>query len=84
MDKKWYVTPEMEELNLKMETYLQAQSGGADDVDVDPEEGEGDGPGWWFSIHKNVYTQINKEEAADTQSVRRLFLSCIRCTVGVW
>ena len=46
MDKKWYVTPEMEELNLKMETYLQAQSGGADDVDVDPEEGEGDGPGW--------------------------------------
>ena len=27
MDKKFYVTPEMEETDLKMDTYLQTQSG---------------------------------------------------------
>ena len=37
MDKKFYVTPEMEETDLKMETYLQAFSG-----DPEFEEGYGD------------------------------------------
>jgi hypothetical protein len=29
MNKKFYVTPEMEETDLKVETYLQTQSGGS-------------------------------------------------------
>ena len=37
MEKKFYVTPEMEETDLKMETYLQAFSG-----DPEFEEGYGD------------------------------------------
>lgn len=37
MEKKFYVTPEMEETDLKMDTYLQVVSG-----DPEFEEGYGD------------------------------------------
>ena len=42
MNKKFYLTPEMEETDLKIETILQVVSNGAGDPVISDEYGEGD------------------------------------------
>lgn len=39
MEKKFYMTPEMEELDLKIESYLQTMSGGDPEFDPEPISG---------------------------------------------